>query len=63
LLRSKEGEHDVIRGFIGLGSMGSRLHERLGYAHRDIAPVHEVLAPYAEELAAPAGEKELRKSG
>ena len=34
--------------------------ERLGYAHRDIAAVHEVLALHADELtAAAAGTREL----
>lgn len=33
--------------------------ERLGYAHRDIAAVHEVLALHADELAASAGAQEL----
>jgi 3-hydroxyisobutyrate dehydrogenase-like beta-hydroxyacid dehydrogenase len=37
--------------------------ERLGYAHRDIAAVHEVLALHADELAAAAGAQELLTSG
>ena len=37
--------------------------ERLGYAHRDIAAVHEVLALHADELAPSAGAQELLTSG
>ncbi len=37
--------------------------ERLGYAHRDIAAVREVLALHADELAAATGAQELITSG
>lgn len=37
--------------------------ERLGYAHRDIAAVHEVLALHADELAASAAGQEVMASG
>jgi 3-hydroxyisobutyrate dehydrogenase-like beta-hydroxyacid dehydrogenase len=37
--------------------------ERLGYAHRDIAAVHEVLALHADEFETAAGARELIVSG